>query len=57
LGDACRVGCPVDAGPPAVGRGDRNGGRIGYWCELGCEGRIELREHKGNLFASLRISA
>jgi hypothetical protein len=30
---------------------------IGYWCELGCEGRIELREHKGNLFAGLHISA
>lgn len=26
---------------------------IGYWCEEGCRGRIELRGHKGNLFASL----
>lgn len=26
---------------------------IGYRCEQGCHGRIELREHKGNLFASL----
>ena len=26
---------------------------IGYWCENGCRGRIELREHKGYLFASL----
>lgn len=25
---------------------------IGYWCENGCEGRLELRNHKGNLFAS-----
>jgi hypothetical protein len=27
---------------------------IGYWCEEGCRGRIELREHKGHLFAGLR---
>ena len=26
---------------------------IGYWCEDGCRGRIELREHKGHLFAGL----
>ncbi len=26
---------------------------IGYWCENGCRGRIDLREHKGYLFASL----
>jgi hypothetical protein len=26
---------------------------IGYWCELGCQGRIELRAHKGRLFGSL----
>jgi len=26
---------------------------IGYWCENGCEGRLELRNHKGHLFASL----
>ena len=26
---------------------------VGYWCEYGCRGRIELREHKGHLFASL----
>jgi len=26
---------------------------VGYWCEAGCRGRIELREHKGNLFLSL----
>jgi hypothetical protein len=26
---------------------------IGYWCENSCHGRIELREHKGHLFASL----
>jgi hypothetical protein len=26
---------------------------IGYWCEAGCCGRIELREHKGHLFAGL----
>lgn len=26
---------------------------VGYWCEEGCQGRIELREHKGHLFASL----
>ncbi len=26
---------------------------IGYWCELGCQGRIELRMHKGRLFGSL----
>jgi hypothetical protein len=26
---------------------------IGYWCENGCHGRIDLREHKGYLFASL----
>jgi len=30
---------------------------IGYWCEDGCQGRIELREHKGNLFASLHNQA
>ena len=23
---------------------------VGYWCEGGCRGRIELREHKGHLF-------
>jgi hypothetical protein len=27
---------------------------IGYQCEHGCQGRIELRQHKGHLFASLR---
>ena len=26
---------------------------VGYRCEEGCQGRIELREHKGHLFASL----
>jgi hypothetical protein len=26
---------------------------IGYWCENGCEGRLEIRNHKGHLFASL----
>jgi hypothetical protein len=26
---------------------------IGYWCEAGCQGRMELREHKGHLFATL----
>lgn len=26
---------------------------IRYWCENSCEGRIELRVHKGHLFASL----
>jgi hypothetical protein len=26
---------------------------VGYWCEAGCQGRIELREHKGNVFLSL----
>jgi hypothetical protein len=26
---------------------------IGYWCENGCQGRVELRQHKGHLFASL----
>jgi hypothetical protein len=26
---------------------------IDYWCEHGCQGRFELRSHKGNLFASL----
>jgi hypothetical protein len=26
---------------------------IGYRCENGCHGRIDLREHKGYLFASL----
>jgi len=26
---------------------------VGYWCEGGCRGRIELREHKGHVFASL----
>ena len=26
---------------------------VGYWCENGCCGRIELREHKGYLFTSL----
>jgi len=26
---------------------------ISYWCEEGCRGRIELREHKGHLFAGL----
>ena len=25
---------------------------LGYWCENGCEGRLELRNHKGHLFAS-----
>ena len=26
---------------------------IGYWCEYGCHGRIELRAHKGRLFGGL----
>lgn len=26
---------------------------MGYWCETGCQGRIEFREHKGHLFVSL----
>jgi len=26
---------------------------VGYWCEDGCQGRFELRDYKGNLFASL----
>ncbi len=26
---------------------------IGYWCEEGCRGRIELRQHKGHIYASL----
>jgi hypothetical protein len=26
---------------------------IGYWCEDGCQGHIELRNHKGYLFASV----
>jgi hypothetical protein len=26
---------------------------VGYWCEAGCQGRIELREHKGCVFLSL----
>jgi hypothetical protein len=26
---------------------------ISYWCENGCRGRIELREHKGHLYLSL----
>jgi hypothetical protein len=26
---------------------------IAYWCENQCRGRIELRAHKGNLYASL----
>jgi hypothetical protein len=26
---------------------------IGYWCENGCQGHLELRNHKGHLFASL----
>ena len=25
----------------------------GHWCENGCQGRIELRGHKGYLYASL----
>lgn len=29
---------------------------VEYWCEAGCQGRIELREHKGSLFASLHSS-
>lgn len=28
----------------------------GYWCEEGCHGRIELRQHKGHLFASLHYT-
>jgi hypothetical protein len=27
---------------------------VGYWCEAGCRGRIEFREHKGNVFLGLR---
>jgi hypothetical protein len=30
---------------------------VGYWCENGCQGRIELREHKGSLFTSLHNEA
>jgi hypothetical protein len=30
---------------------------VGYWYEAGCQGRIELREHKGNVFLSLRAHA
>jgi len=26
---------------------------IGYWCENGCQGHIDLRGHKGHLFVSL----
>jgi hypothetical protein len=26
---------------------------IGYWCENQCRGRIELRVHKGSLYASI----
>jgi hypothetical protein len=29
---------------------------IGYWCENGCCGRIELRQHNGQLFASLHMT-
>jgi hypothetical protein len=27
---------------------------ISYWCEEGCHGRVELREHKGHLYGGLR---
>jgi hypothetical protein len=30
---------------------------IGYWCEDGCLGHLELRQHKGQLFASLHTAA
>jgi hypothetical protein len=30
---------------------------VGYWCEAGCQGRIELREHKGHVFLSLHAEA
>jgi hypothetical protein len=26
---------------------------VAYWCENGCRGRVEFRQHKGHLFASL----
>ena len=26
---------------------------VGYWCETGCQGRVELREIKGHLFVGL----
>ena len=41
---------------PASARGQNRGPMlsVGYWCEDDCRGRIELREHKGHLFASLQ---
>jgi hypothetical protein len=59
------IGVDIDAGagvvvfPGGVAmdlHGARNRGAmvaLGYWCEAGCRGRIELRQHKGNLFLSL----
>jgi hypothetical protein len=59
------VGVDIDAGAGAVVfpggeamclHGAKNRGpmiAVGYWCEAGCRGRIELRQHKGNLFLSL----
>ncbi len=42
--EACHLHAGTNRGPMLA---------IGYWCENGCHGRIELREHKGYLFATL----
>jgi hypothetical protein len=58
------VGVSIDAAAAAMRDGDdarqlhagANRGPMlaaGYWCENGCRGRIELREHKGHVYASL----
>jgi hypothetical protein len=44
----------VDSRARALHAGQNRGPMlaIGYWCVEGCRGRIELREHKGHLFAT-----
>src|SRR5262249_19252173 len=62
------IGVSIDADTGAIIAGDearvlhnaQNRGpmlSIGYWCEGGCQGHIELRQHKGHLFASLHTAA
>ena len=62
------AGVSIDAATATVRQGDdaqqlhagANRGPMlaaGYWCEGGCRGRIELREHKGHVYASLHSQA
>jgi hypothetical protein len=58
------VGLSIDAHPGCVTADDhgqwlhagQNRGpmvAVSYWCEDGCQGNVQLRQHKGALYASL----